>query len=116
MHFKRSELIANVEYELADATETDGVVARDVVEWVIDRVITALRTDDRIPVRTRDHWEAFFADASNKATYDLHWLGGLIKHQQAAWAIEEFFINRSCESGEPTAPQADADQGKAVAS
>ena len=39
-----ADLIAHVDLELADAAETAGVVARDVVEWVIDRVITALRS------------------------------------------------------------------------
>jgi hypothetical protein len=102
-----AELIADVSFALEDAAETDGVVVRDIVEWVIDRVITALRTDDRIPARTRDHWEAFFADAGNKATYDLHWLSGLIKPQQAAWAVEDFFSDRSIDD-KPGAPQAGA--------
>jgi hypothetical protein len=104
---EQSDLIAYVERALEDAAETDGVVVRDIVEWVIDRVITALRTDDRIPARTRDHWEAFFADAGNKATYDLHWLNGLIKPQQAIWAIEDFFTDRSMDD-KLTAPQAGA--------
>ena len=105
----KSKLIAYVDDALADAAETDGVIARVVVEGVIDRVISALRKDDSgsIPDRTRLYWEAFFSDASDRATSDLHRLNGLISREQAIWAIEDFFAGASTED-KPSAPQASA--------
>jgi hypothetical protein len=105
-----AELIAHVHDALADAAETEGVIAREIVEDVIDRVITALRKDDsgRIPERSREAWEAFFSDASDRATSDLHRLNGLISREQAIWAIEDFFADASTDD-KPSAPQASAE-------
>jgi hypothetical protein len=99
--------IAYVRYALAEAAETDGEVAYDIFETVIIRVIVALRADPGLPARSRAHWELALADAIGFAAHGLRRLNGLVSRQQAIWAIEDFFINRSCDtSGEPSAPQA----------
>jgi hypothetical protein len=105
--FTQVELIDYVDDALAGASEIDGVIARDVVDWVIDLVISALRADPGIPDRTRLHWETFFADLSNHASDDLHDLNGLIQPREAIWAIKEFFIDHGTDDN-PSAPQARA--------
>jgi hypothetical protein len=92
---KRADLIAHVRLALEEAAETDGEVARDIVETVMIHVIKALRTDPAIPVRSLADWELALADASNRATFDLRRLDGLIDPREAVWAIEDFFIDYS---------------------
>ena len=94
---KRSELIAYVSFVLEETAETDGEFARDIVEAVIGCVIKALRADPGLTARTLLHWEAFFADASNRATYDLRRIDGLIQPREAIRAIEDFFIELDAE-------------------
>ena len=70
---------------------------------MITRVIVALRSDPGLPARTTLQWEGFFADAIDRAMFDLRRLNGLVSREQAIWAIEDFFIAR-----ELSAPQASA--------
>jgi hypothetical protein len=105
--FNKSELIAHVEYELALAGDED---ARDVVATVIAYVIKALRADRSIAARTTLQWEGFFADASDRASSDLHRLSELIGPPEAVWAIEDFLDDRGTDD-KPSAPQAGAEAG-----
>jgi hypothetical protein len=106
--FKRSDLIDYVESALADAGETYGKVAGDIVQTVIGHVIKALRADPGIPARSLTHWELALADAANRAASDLPHFDGLIEPEQAIEAIEEFFIDRSTDD-KPSAPQPSAE-------
>jgi hypothetical protein len=74
-------------------------------------VITALRKDasGSIPNRTRLHWEAFLADASARASFDLRYLNRLIQPREAIWAIEQFFLDLHDTDDKPSAPQASAE-------
>jgi hypothetical protein len=106
--FKRSDLIDYVASALADAGETYGKVAGDIVATVIGHVIKALRADPGIPARSLTHWELALADAANRAASDLpHHLDGLIESEQAIEAIEDFFTDCSPDD-KPGAPQAGA--------